>query len=576
MGSPTVTSATAGAPHHPAATESTATSASSLDPMSAVVDGDADDDDESDWEAREEDRAVEEEVTVTPALIRLSVVAGLGGLLFGFDTGVVSGALLVLGTSLGGVALTTFQQEWLVSSALLGALVGSIAAGQFVDRFGRKPLLVFSSILFILGAFEQAAAQVYKEVILGRIIVGVAVGISSAILPIYLSECSPAKFRGRIVGSLVVLITAGQVLAYSVDAVFFRVEKGWRFMFGLGSVPAIVQLILAFDLVESPTYLISKGQIPVARKTLKSIYPRSSEASIQRRIERIEREVSNPNRGGDNELTKTRRWNPRGLIETKNEFIELIWRDRANRRALVLAIGLQAIQQATGFNCLMYYSGKILQAAHFSNPASFAMIVAMTNFVCTIIALRLIDRLGRRPLLLRTLLGMGAGMLVLGVSFFFIPKSTTTASTHIVSERPGVAAWFALVGMAIFTSNYALGVGNVAWVVQSEVFSHELRGIGTSLATATNWSANLIVASTYLHLAQLITPGGAFLLFAAISLVGFLFAYWLLPETKGLALHEIKALFEDPGRGGMTAHDEEQSGRSGQSRYERLETSGEV
>ncbi|SCV70346.1 BQ2448_1740 [Microbotryum intermedium] len=572
MGMPTVTSTTGGAPRHLPATEQPAIYEPPLDSTNAVDGGDHEDDDDTDWEAREEDRAVEENVTVTPALIR-----------FGFDTGVVSGALLVLGTSLGGVALTTFQQEWLVSSALLGALVGSIAAGQAVDRFGRKPLLVFSSILFILGAFEQAAAQVYKEVILGRIIVGVAVGISSAILPIYLSECSPAKFRGRIVASLVVLITAGQVLAYFVDAIFFRVEKGWRFMFGLGSVPAIVQLLLSFNLVESPNHLISKGRIPKARKTLKSIYPRSGEASIQRRIERIEREVTNPNSRTDDEVTASlgfiKKWNQKRLIESKNEFVELIWRDRANRKALILAIGLQAIQQATGFNCLMYYSGKILQAAHFSNPASFAMIVAITNFLCTIIALRLIDRLGRRPLLLRTLLGMSVGMLVLGISFFFIPKGRSTATGVIIGERPGAAAWFALVGMAIFTSNYALGVGNVAWVIQSEVFSHELRGIGTSLATVqecnTGWTVNLIVASTYLHLAQVITPGGAFLFFAVISLAGFLFAFRLLPETKGLGLHEIKALFEDShGRGGTVAHDGEQSAR-GQPRYERVETSGE-
>ncbi|KAK4049157.1 hypothetical protein OIV83_004324 [Microbotryomycetes sp. JL201] len=516
------------------------------------------------WTARDS-TSDENESVVTPALVRIAVVAGLGGLMFGFDTGivlatvsaprlpdapdrtvfagVVSGALLVIGSDLSGDdnpgrPLSAMQESWLVSSALVGAFAGSLVAAKGADRFGRRPVILAAAVLFVLGALEQAAAQVYKEVILGRILVGIGVGLSSSVLPIYLAELSPAKFRGRIVASLVVLITGGQVLAYVVDACFFSTSHGWRYMFGAGAVPAVVQLLMAISsLPESPRFHLSRGWTGPARETLKMIHPTLSSDAIQAKIDRIQAETAAAEHEGLLGLGHVG-----SLKDVKEGLMSKIWRDRASRRAVILACGLQFFQQATGFNGLMYYSARVLQLAHFTNPAAFAMVVAVSNFVCTIIALKLIDKLGRRPLLLRTLAGMLTGMIILAISFFFIPAPPKDGKA--LPGGPSAAAFVALLGMVIFCSSYALGLGNVPWVLQSEVFTQELRATGTSLATATNWTANLIVAATYLHLTRLLSVGGTFLLFTFVIAAAIVFTFKLLPETKGLGLDETRALFE--------------------------------
>ncbi|GAA6016308.1 hypothetical protein JCM10207_000464 [Rhodosporidiobolus poonsookiae] len=478
---------------------------------------------------------------VTPALVRIVTIAGLGGLLFGFDTGVISGALLVIGSDLGGHPLTLSQESFLVTSALLGALVGSIAASRLADWKGRKPVIVGAAVLFAIGALEQAAAQVYKEVIFGRILVGLGVGLASMTLPVYLGEISPPTYRGRIVASLVVLITGGQVLAYAVDAVFYNAPKGWRWMFGAGAVPAIAQLLLAFAMPESPRYQVQHGQVAAARRTLEVLYPRAGGDEVQRKIEAMQAE------GGE-----TRR--ECGEMEkSRAEAFRQLWRDRATRRALMVAMGLQAFQQLTGFNTLMYYSGKIMEAANLPQPAAFACFVAITNFLFTIVALRLIDRLGRRQLLLRTLVGMLVGMTLLAVSFIFIrvkpdgDGAPQAEEEGVVPRAAGEAnpwAFVAVFSMVIFCSAYATGIGNAAWVIQSEVFNQEMRALGNGISTATCWIANLLVSSTFLYLAKAFTPAGTFALYAVVCALGWLFTWRFVPETKGLSLEDVRALFE--------------------------------
>ncbi|GAA5858672.1 hypothetical protein JCM1840_006509 [Sporobolomyces johnsonii] len=487
------------------------------------------------------------EGAITPALVRIAVVAGLGGLLFGFDTGVVSGALLAIGSSLGGRPLTLTQESFLVTSALFGALGGSLLAGRLADRVGRKPVIVGAAVLFTMGALEQAAAQVFKEVVLGRVLVGVGVGLASCVLPTYLAELSPPKFRGRIVASLVVLITGGQLLAYLVDALLISAPSGWRWMFGLGALPALLQLALSFSLPESPRYQLRRGRVAGARKTLKLLNPRKSGAGVQRMIEELQAEVGGEvlEREGEGVGTGTRtsyRSGWRGQMDKvrteRGRMVRLLWEDRANRRALLVATGLQFFQQATGFNCLMYFSAKILHQTHLSAPATFAIFVAVSNFACTLVALRLIDRVGRRTLLLRGLAGMAVGMGVLAGAFGFIPDEDEA------EHGAGAAAYVALLGMVGFCCAYALSLGNVPWVVQSEVFNQDLRALGTGLATATNWIANLLVSSTFLHLSRALTPSGAFALYAFIALLGWLFTWRYLPETKGLSLEEVRGVFE--------------------------------
>ncbi|GJN90289.1 hypothetical protein Rhopal_003297-T1 [Rhodotorula paludigena] len=493
----------------------------------------------------------DDEGKLTPALVRIVVVAGLGGLLFGFDTGVTSGALLLIGSDLGGQPLTLAQETGIVVSALWGALGGSLVASRVSDWVGRKPVIIGAAVLFAIGALEQAAAQVYKEIVLGRVMVGLGVGLASMVLPIYLAELSPAKFRGRIVASLVVLITGGQVVAYLINAIFSHVDKGWRWSFGLGAVPALVQLILSFALPESPRHQLRHGRVAPARKTLQRLNPHLTHEAVQRRIERIQTEVGEPL--GDGRDTRERMvlgWRARArewcwTDLRKGRFAQL-WQDRANRRALLVAMGLQFFQQATGFNCLI--SGKIIQSTHLSQPAAFAVFIAVSNFISTLVALRLIDRVGRRLLLLRTLVGMMAGMALLAFAFIFIPSSPPSQGEDAVAAMAvGASPWafVALVAMVSFCCAYALGIGNAAWVVQSEVFNQDLRAIGNGLSTACNWTANLLVSSTFLYLSKALTPAGAFGFFALVCLGGWIFTWLYLPETKGLSLEEVRERFEE-------------------------------
>ncbi|BGP41476.1 hypothetical protein JCM10449v2_005463 [Rhodotorula kratochvilovae] len=497
-----------------------------------------------------------DEGELTPALVRIVVVAGLGGLLFGYDTGVCSGALLQIGSALGGHPLTTAQETGIVVSALWGALGGSLLASRLADWKGRKPVVLGAAVLFALGALEQAAAQVYKEVILGRVLVGIGVGLASMVLPIYLAEISPPAYRGRIVGSLVVLITGGQVLAYIVTAAFFNVDGGWRWSFGLGAVPALVQLVLSFSMPESPRFQLRRGRVVGARKTLQLLHPHASPEAIQRRVDAIQAEVSSlPDdreapgaKGGWSDRVRVQLGSLSWSSLSKGR-LGALWHDRATRRALSVAVALQFFQQATGFNTIMYFSGTILAQTHLSQPAAFAIFVAVSNFLATLVALRLIDRVGRRALLLRTLLGMVSGMALLAFAFAFIPlapEGADAADAADAAAAEGASPWafVALAAMVIFCASYALGIGNVAWVVQAEVFNQDLRAIGNGLATAANWSGNLLVSSTFLYISKAFTPAGAFALFSLVSVGAWIFTYLFLPETKGLSLEEVRALFE--------------------------------
>ncbi|GAA5873138.1 hypothetical protein JCM8547_006802 [Rhodosporidiobolus lusitaniae] len=478
-----------------------------------------------------------EEEIVTPALVRIAVIAGLGSLLFGYDTGVVSGALLSVHSDLGGRPLSLGQESFLVTSALFGALGGSIAASRLADWKGRKPVIVGAAVLFALGALEQAAAQVFKEVILGRVLVGIAVGLASMVLPVYLAEISPPAYRGRLVASTIVLVTGGQLVAYIVGAVFAGVEHGWRWIFGLGTVPAIAQLLLSFTMPESPRFDLRRGRVAKARKTLRLLYSKASGAHVQRNIEVMQAEV------GDEEQERA----VGGKEASKLEQLASLWKDRASRRALVVACGLQMFQQLTGFNALMYFSAKIIQQTHLSQPAAFALFIAVSNFLSTFGALRLVDRLGRRTLLLRTLVGMTISMSVLAFSFAMLPKQIESQGESVVTAVPGRAslwAFLAIAAMVMFCCSFALGLGNVAWVVQSEVFNQDLRALGNGIATAVNWTSNLVVSSTFLYVSKALTPAGAFGLYSVISALGWVFTWHYVPETKNLSLDEVRAVFE--------------------------------
>ncbi|EIW79528.1 sugar transporter [Coniophora puteana RWD-64-598 SS2] len=461
----------------------------------------------------------------------IGVVAccSISGLLFGYDTGVISGALVSIGGDLGPAELSDGQKEFITSSTTLGALLGGLAAGALSDITGRRPVLGLADVLFIGGAIGQAVCHTVWSMIGCRLLVGLGVGLASCIAPLYIQELAPTRLRGRLVVLNVVLITLGQVIAYGIDAGFENVPHGWRWMVGLGAVPAGIQAALVLILPESPRILVRRGDIEDAHKVLGKIYKGAKAEQVELKL-RVLRAAVQQSIDIANSTT---------FLERIRSMISV----PVNRRALIVACGLQAYQQLCGFNTLMYYSASLFAEIGFDQPTAVGLIVAGTNFLFTLIALRWIDVIGRRRIMLWSAPGMVVGLVVASIAFHFMTRNT---GGQLVSGSHYETGWSAVVllSMIVFVASYATGLGNVPWQ-QGELFSLEVRGIGTSLATATNWGANLLIGSTYLSLMARITPAGAFGFYAGLCFLGWVFCVGFFPETAGLSLEEVQVVFRN-------------------------------
>ncbi|CAD6935644.1 unnamed protein product [Tilletia controversa] len=488
----------------------------------------------------------------------LAAVSSLSGAQFGFDTAIISGALVSIhsdlrpssssspGPSTNGTLpitdarrpLTAGEQELIVSVTTVGAIVGALASAYFSRFWGRRTLTMVSSILFALGSIEQAASQYIRELVLGRAIVGLAIGLASMITPTYLSEVCPADIRGRLVALNIFFVTAGQVIAYGVSAAMFHLPHSWRWMILMGVVPAIVQLAGVLYLDESPRWLVSRGRDRDAREVLKRIYPSWSGSHIEAELQTIKASAGGLSNTSDAATSSTLR-SPARLKETRSEIMTL-FRNRANRKALLLACGLQVFQQLCGFNALCYFGASILRMAGFhSNPVLAALPIAIANCVGTAIAMRLVDRprFGRRKLLLWTTAFAAIWLALLGAALLgvkdlgdvvehaqlteadlkpeatsvFAPPSmlrhldvrqqsisaalvnatsmlpmpttssaatSTSTAASLVSKpvaSPSGWAFVSLLCMVAFTLSYALGLGVVPWIVQAEALGADVR-----------------------------------------------------------------------------------------------------
>lgn len=337
-----------------------------------------------------------------------------------------------------GHPLSAGEQELIVSATTVGAILGSLCAGRLADWIGRKKVMLGAALFFLVGGLEQAASQVVQELVLGRGIQGIAVGMASMVTPTFLAEVAPSDVRGRLVGVNSLLITGGQVVAYAISALFYHTPLGWRWMALSGCVPAVVQLISLVALDESPRWLVHQGRVSQARHVLGRIYSTASFTAIEEEITRItntfgqtayEAHASNrqpdesahavtiPGGGIWHELwsrckhgsTQARRSIKHGVHTAKAQ-LKLLLGAPANRRALELAAGLLCFQQAVGFNSLMYFSGRLLFMVGFENPNAMAMGIAIANLAGTVGAIRLVDSVGRRSLLLYTI-ALAAGSL---------------------------------------------------------------------------------------------------------------------------------------------------------------------
>ncbi|KAM5348605.1 hypothetical protein ACJ41O_008429 [Fusarium nematophilum] len=476
----------------------------------------------------------------------LTFAAGISGLLFGYDTGVVSATLVSIGTSLSNRTLTSMDKSIITSSTSLFALLISPFSSVLADRLGRKRVILYADILFIAGALLQAWSSTVGLMVIGRCIIGAGVGAASFVVPLYIAEVAPAAHRGRLVTTNVLFVTLGQMVAYIIGWAFSTYgseETGWRWMVGLGALPAVVQGGLIVFMPETPRWLVKVGKSGAAKSVIQRVNgdasPHAADALV-REIEMEAREEYEAQRLRDHQTSG--RWKWLGGWQA-------LFSEGKNRRALAIACLLQGLQQLCGFNSLMYFSATIFTIVGFQSPTLTSLVVAVTNFLGTVAALGLIDRIGRRRVLLYSIPFMIAGLLLSahGFSFLSLPQPSeagSNADDPPASSGHEVAAVTILVSIMVYVASYALGLGNVPWM-QSELFPLAVRSLGSGMATATNWGSNFIVGLTFLPLMDLLSPSWTFVLYAVICAVGYFLVWRIYPETAGLSLEEATALLED-------------------------------
>jgi sugar porter (SP) family MFS transporter len=435
---------------------------------------------------------------------RIYFFGALGGLLFGYDTGVISGALLFIKDEW---TLSPFLQGAIVAALLLGAMIGAALAGRLSDRLGRRRLIIIAAVVFTLGALGSALAPSVWPLIAARFVLGLAVGSAALVVPLYLSEIAPTQIRGAIASLNQLMIVIGILAAYLVNAALAS-SGDWRLMLGAAMIPSLVLLFGMLFMPETPRFLVRAGEEEEAHDVLDEV--RDDEEPKQE-IREI-REVEEQEGSGDlRELTA--RW---------------------LRPALIVAIGLAVFQQFIGINTIIYYAPTTLTKVGYGNAgAIYANIaIGVLNVVMTIVAIRIIDRVGRKPMLLTGLVGMVTSLAVLGISLSALsePKS------------PGdPAAIITLVCLASFIASFAATWGPVVWVMLPEVLPLSVRGTAMGVAIFLHWGANFLVSQTFPVLLSSFGPGPVFLGYALIGVIAFVFVKALVSETKGRSLEEIEA-----------------------------------
>jgi MFS transporter, SP family, solute carrier family 2 (myo-inositol transporter), member 13 len=446
-----------------------------------------------------------------------------------------------------------------------GALVGAVAAGLTADRFGRKMPIWAACIVFCIGTLLQAVAWHVPQFAVGRFVVGLGVGSAACIVPLYISEIAPAKYRGRMVAFNNMSVTFGQLIASALGAGFTHVEgEGWRATVSIGAAPAMVLAGLLLMCPESPRQLAAHGNLEQADQVLQRIYPESTAEQRQAKLKAIEMSIQ--------EATATM------VDDSLWKTLKRIFTTPATGRAVLTACVIMAISQLGGFNSLMvshfltfyflfssqfaskfsqncclltstrrlsltevlqYYSATLFKIVGFSNATAVAIVVSGTNFIFSWVNLLLVDRFGRRAILKVTVLGMAICMLLAAVSFHYIP---VTRDLVVESSNIGWPGVLVLICIICYVAFFSSGVATIGWI-GVELIPMEVRAVGTMLNTVTCWSTNIIIASTFLSMMKGLTPSGAFGFYCGICTVGWLFIMFFYPECKGMPLEAIREVF---------------------------------
>ncbi|MCC9185113.1 sugar porter family MFS transporter [Mycolicibacterium mageritense] len=460
------------------------------------------------------------------SVVRIASVAALGGLLFGYDSAVINGAVSAIEDefSVGGATL-----GFAVAAALLGAAAGAMSAGRFADRFGRLFVMKVAAVLFFVSAIATGLAPNLGVLIVFRVVGGIGVGVASVIAPAYIAEVSPPRIRGRL-GSLQQLaIVFGIFLSLLVDFALAALAGGsketlwlgleaWRWMFIAMAVPAILYGVLALTIPESPRYLIARHRVPEARKILTALL---GEKNLEITITRIQRTLADE---------KPPSW--RDIRGARGGLLPIVW----------VGLALSVFQQAVGINVIFYYSNILWEAVGFdeSNAFLITVITSVVNIATTLIAIGLVDKIGRKPLLLIGSTGMAASLGAMAVIF-----GTATIGADGVPHLSGIAGPIALIAANVFVIAFGMSWGPVVWVLLGEMFPNRIRAAALSLAAAGQWVANWVITVTFPALKDL-SLGMAYGIYATAAVLSFVFVFKWVRETKGRTLEDMDAGVKPP------------------------------
>jgi len=433
---------------------------------------------------------------------KVSCIAGLGGILYGFDMGIIAAAMIFVRSSF---ALSRQMEEIVVSVVLIGAMVGAITGGTIADRIGRRNTLVWGGVIFIIGSILAPLSPNVGTLIAARALLGVAIGFTSVTAPVYVSELAPPQSRGMLIGLYQFALTIGIALA-DLIGYWFAGQHAWRLMFGVGAIPAALFLLLVLNVPESPRWLFAQNRWGDAETVLRSY---TDNVGAKLLLEDIHATLS---------TEVERRWSA-------------LW-SPAVRGSLFIAVGFTVLQQVTGINTIIYYGPRIFALAGITSNenAIFAtLLVAIVNVLATVVALVLVDRVGRKPLLYVGVGGMTLSLFLLSYSF----HNQAALGTSL-----GLVATICLM---VYITCFAFSLGPIAWILVSEVFPLRVRGRGVAAASLGSGTANFLVSMTFLSLIHAAGNALTFAIYGVFCILTIFFVYFTVPETKGRELESISA-----------------------------------
>lgn len=441
-------------------------------------------------------------------LVFVAIVAAVAGFLFGFDEGVISGAQIFLhkefhyGAAMEGV---------MTSSVPLGALIGALLAGRLTARFGRRRILLAAALLFALGAILSALTPNIEVLVLARLVLGLAIGVAAIVAPLYLSETAPTERRGVMVATYQLMVTIGILAAYLVDFALSHWEA-WRWMFAAGVIPALVLMAGAWRLPESPRWLAMQGREDEMRSVLATLRKEASTSDLAAESDQILATARETHGSGHS-------W--------QHLFGATV------RPAVIVAMGLFALQQLSGINAVIYYAPQIFAGTGFTGTGNQLMAtigIGLVNVVMTVVAMWLIDKAGRRKLLLVGFAGTAIGLAMLSYS----------AAMAAAGAAGGLPATLGFIGVVLFIASFAIALGPIPFIIMSEIYPMSVRGPGMAMASVANWGFNYIVVLLFPIALAGVGLTVTFAFFAAVCVLGLVFTLALVPETKGISLEAIE------------------------------------